>query len=133
EEKELMPTQEGGFGLFNIQERMNWLGGRFEVTSAPEEGTHANLYAPLKWNEPIVRSGENGEAEEAVSVRRPEQTELWQPIEVLLVDDHEMMRKGLRKLIEEQNDLKIIAEASDGEEAIKLANERSPDVIVMDV
>src|SRR5690625_4098438 len=48
EEKEQMPTQEGGFGLFNIQERMNWLGGRFEITSAPEEGSHAELYAALK-------------------------------------------------------------------------------------
>src|SRR5690625_4319081 len=119
EEREPMPMQEGGFGLFNIQERMNWLGGRFEMTSASGKGTRASLYAPLEWNEPIIGSGENGEAVEAVSIRRPGQTELWQPIEVLLVDDHEMMRKGLRKLIEEQNDLKIIAEASDGEDAIK--------------
>src|SRR5699024_1906235 len=92
-----------------------------------------SLYAPLPWNEPIIGSGENGEAAEAVSVRQRGQTELWQPIEVLLVDDHEMMRKGLKKLIEDQNDLKIIAEASDGEEAIKLPKQRSPDVIVMHV
>src|SRR5699024_3169657 len=71
EEREQMPTQEGGFGLFNIQERMNWLGGRFEMVSAPGEGARANLYAPLEWDEPIIGSGENGEAQEAVSIRQP--------------------------------------------------------------
>ncbi|HET6528388.1 MAG TPA: response regulator transcription factor [Balneolaceae bacterium] len=52
---------------------------------------------------------------------------------ILLVDDQEMIRKGLRKIIEEEDDLMIIAEASDGKEAIKSARETSPDVIVMDV
>lgn len=54
-------------------------------------------------------------------------------IRVLLVDDHKMMREGLRKIVNEQDDLRVIAEASNGEEAVHLAQEEVPDIIVMDV
>ncbi|MEX0647762.1 MAG: response regulator transcription factor [Balneolaceae bacterium] len=64
---------------------------------------------------------------------QPQQTEQNEKITVLLADDHRMMREGLRKIIEEEKDLLIIGEAADGEEAIKMALDISPDVIVMDV
>ncbi|MEX0719448.1 MAG: response regulator transcription factor, partial [Balneolaceae bacterium] len=54
-------------------------------------------------------------------------------ITVLLVDDHQMMRKGLQKMIDAQDDLMVIAEVADGKDALKVAQETSPDVIVMDV
>ena len=52
---------------------------------------------------------------------------------ILLVDDHEITRQGLRLLIEEQSDMKVIAEAKEGRTAVELASELSPDVIIMDV
>jgi two-component system response regulator NreC len=54
-------------------------------------------------------------------------------IEVLLVDDHEIVRAGLRSLLERQDNLTIVAEASSGAEAIELATELHPDVVLMDV
>ncbi len=51
---------------------------------------------------------------------------------ILLVDDHKIMREGLRILLEKQEDLKIIAEAGDGRSAVSMAMELSPDLIVMD-
>jgi DNA-binding NarL/FixJ family response regulator len=54
-------------------------------------------------------------------------------IKVLLADDHLMMRNGLRKMIDEEDDLMVVAEASNGNEAVQLANETNPDVIIMDV
>lgn len=54
-------------------------------------------------------------------------------IRLLLVDDHEVVRTGLRMLLEDQAEINIIGEASTGEEAIKLAGELLPDVIVMDI
>lgn len=54
-------------------------------------------------------------------------------IRVLLVDDHLMMRQSLRMIIDAQDDLTVIGEASNGEEAVKLARETRPQVIVMDV
>ena len=55
------------------------------------------------------------------------------PIRLLLVDDHEVVRTGLRMLLEGQEDMKIIAEASSGEEAVRLAQIHRPDIIVMDI
>jgi len=51
----------------------------------------------------------------------------------LLVDDHEVVRTGLRMLLENQSDLAIVAEASTGAEADRLADEYDPDVVVMDI
>ena len=54
-------------------------------------------------------------------------------IRLLLVDDHEVVRTGLRMLLESQSDIKILAEASTGAEAIQMAREFKPDVVVMDI
>jgi two-component system, NarL family, response regulator NreC len=55
------------------------------------------------------------------------------PISVLLAEDHETVRQGLRLLIEAQTEMRVIGEASDGQQAINLAASLRPNVIVMDV
>lgn len=55
------------------------------------------------------------------------------PARILLVDDHRIVRDGLRALLQSQSDLQVVAEADDGRTAIQLASELSPDVIVMDI
>ena len=52
---------------------------------------------------------------------------------ILLVDDHPMMRRGLRDLLELENDLEVVAEAGNGEDAIALAQQTEPDLILMDL
>jgi len=54
-------------------------------------------------------------------------------IRVLLADDHGIVRKGLRFLLERQPGVEVIGEASDGREAVKLAEELAPNVVIMDV
>lgn len=54
-------------------------------------------------------------------------------IRLLLVDDHEVVRTGLRMLLESQTDMKIVGEASTGAEALELCNQLLPDVVVMDL
>ncbi|MBZ9595149.1 MULTISPECIES: response regulator [Streptomyces] len=54
-------------------------------------------------------------------------------IRVLLVDDHQVVRRGLRTFLEVQEDIEVVGEASDGEEGIARAEELRPDVILMDV
>ncbi len=52
---------------------------------------------------------------------------------VLIVDDHKMVRAGLRAIIEGTGYMKVVAEAADGKEAIRLAEKLNPDVILMDI
>jgi len=54
-------------------------------------------------------------------------------IRLLLVDDHEVVRTGLRMLLESQENINIVAEAINGEEALRFAADLLPDVIVMDI
>jgi YesN/AraC family two-component response regulator len=54
-------------------------------------------------------------------------------IKILLVEDHMIVREGLRRLLESDKDFTVIGEASNGREALALAIELSPDVVLMDI
>ncbi len=54
-------------------------------------------------------------------------------IRILLVDDHKIVRDGLRSLIEKDTDTEVIGEAADGRTAVQQARELSPDVVIMDI
>ncbi|MEM7054367.1 MAG: response regulator transcription factor, partial [Pseudomonadota bacterium] len=54
-------------------------------------------------------------------------------IKLLIVDDHDLVRTGLRNLIQDSGGIEIVGEASSGEAAIKLNREHQPDVILMDI
>jgi two-component system response regulator NreC len=54
-------------------------------------------------------------------------------IRVLLADDHAILRKGLRDLIDAEPDMEVIGEATDGEQAFKMARQLLPDLVVMDI
>ena len=53
-------------------------------------------------------------------------------ISVLLVDDHALVRRGFRRILEDEEDIVVKGEASDGDEAVRMAHHLKPDVIVMD-
>ncbi|MBI3470469.1 MAG: response regulator transcription factor [Candidatus Solibacter usitatus] len=55
------------------------------------------------------------------------------PLRILLADDHTVIRKGLRLLVEREPDLRVVAEASDGRQAVQLAEQESVDVVLMDI
>lgn len=60
-------------------------------------------------------------------------TPLSEPIRVLLADDHAVVRKGIREFLEEDGEVAVVAEASGGAEAVRLAGELRPAVAVLDI
>ena len=54
-------------------------------------------------------------------------------IRVIVADDHGVVRKGVRFLLQQEQDIEIIGEAEDGREAVRLAVEKKPDVLIMDI
>jgi DNA-binding NarL/FixJ family response regulator len=57
---------------------------------------------------------------------------MTEKISVLLVDDHSLVRRGFRRMLEDEEDIHVVGEASDGEEAVNLARSLKPQVVVMD-
>jgi len=55
------------------------------------------------------------------------------PIRVILVDDHAVVRKGIREFLEEEPDITVAAEAADGNQALTLIRKHVPDVVVLDI
>ena len=112
------------FGLFSIKERIESLHGLVEIRSAFGQGTtvtllvpHARAVTPV--DEPL-KTVSNGDGD-------------THRLRILLVDDHAMVREGLRSILESYADLEVVGEAGDGMEAVKLARTRHPDVVVMDI
>ncbi len=56
-----------------------------------------------------------------------------QPITVLLADDHGLVRRGFRRILEDDPEIRVVGEAADGAEAVKLAQQFEPQVVVMDM
>ncbi len=55
------------------------------------------------------------------------------PIKILLADDHQILREGLRKMIEKEQNMEVVGEAEDGRSTVKMAKKLVPDVVVMDI
>ncbi len=135
------------FGLLSVRERMEAMGGSFHMKSAPGQGTTTILSLPLsrgpagdKRYVPVlggdVGSGDASQIAEPpgsglalrLSPRAPRSL-----IRVLLVDDHVMVRQGLKALLETFPGLSVVGEAGDGEEGVAMAAQCEPDIVLMDV
>ncbi|MFW6181287.1 MAG: PAS domain-containing protein [Spirochaetota bacterium] len=131
--------RETGFGLFSIRERVSFLGGSMNIRSAPGQGCRIILRvprhsAPLREPARLQPAGDGAPAvSEAVREALPAEGRGAGTIRILLADDHDVMRRGLAALLEVQPDFHVVAHASSGREAVRLAAELKPDVVVMDV
>jgi PAS domain S-box-containing protein len=119
-------TEPGHFGLFSIKERIEGLYGRVEIRSSPGQGTCVTLLVPIP---AVAEASPDDQALKTTSNGDGEPHRL----RILLVDDHAMVREGLRSILESYADLEVVGEAGDGMEAVKLARTRHPDVVVMDI
>lgn len=120
------------FGLFSIGERMLAIGGSFDIQSSPGKGTTATLLLPLAKNAGQSGAGVRIDAED--SAANPQGSARSGPsTRVLLVDDHLMVRQGLKAVLNAYADIELVGEAGTGEEAVRLVDRLRPAVVVMDL
>jgi len=142
----VMESKGDKFGLFSIRERMEAIDGWMDLESRPGRGTTVTLGVHVGDAPPPPGDESRVTGDELKHGQKPSPTsDHWSPvtsraslheqhpIRVLLVDDHAMVRQGLRSVLDGYSDLHVIAEAGDGEEAVSLARLLKPDLIVMDV
>lgn len=124
------------FGLFSIRERMTALGGWFDLHSVPMQGTTATLVLPLS----NTMAQSELEVESAELAMNAEPTTHPSPfhqqdakIRVLLVDDHTMVRQGLRSVLDSYADIEVVGEAWNGEVAVAAVDTLRPAIVLMDI
>jgi signal transduction histidine kinase len=133
-----------GFGLFHMQQRVEFFGGDFDVETGDRRGCRVTLRLPAQ-GEPVRRQPRPNEspAGDAPSAtleagQRNAGDAASSPsgqgsIRVVIADDHKILREGLVGLLRDQAGIDVVGEASDGQAAVELCQRLNPDVIVMDV
>jgi signal transduction histidine kinase/DNA-binding NarL/FixJ family response regulator len=116
-------TPDAGFGLGSMRERARLAGGDLEVRQPPGGGTSVVSVLPRRGPDMGITSvPARGEVSSSrVSIR------------VAVVDDHAIVRQGLCRLVNAAVDIGVVAEASDGEEALRVVARERPDIILLDM
>lgn len=122
----------GGFGLFSIRERIGLLGGHLEVRSAPGKGSCFTMTVPFGQS-PTPTSPVHPTDATNTSCASGTRPNIRRPLSVLVADDHALFRDGIVRLLDREPDITIVGQASNGREAISLARQLLPDVILMDI
>jgi CheY-like chemotaxis protein len=116
-----------GVGIPGMRERLHQLGGGLTVDFGAN-GTRVTATLPVK----EAGDGElGGESQTSLSsaIRSAQDARR----RILIADDHELMRRGLRGLIESHDEWAVCGEAVEGSEAVRKAGELEPDLVIMDV
>lgn len=131
-------TGSSKFGIFSVRERMKAMGGALTIESAPGQGTTATLIMPLTVRTPSSSQNQEHEAPAVIAPAvgtgkggNPRRTS--KRIRVLLVDDHAMVRQGLRSVLDTHPDMEVVGEAWNGKEAVALVRKLQPAVVIMDI
>jgi two-component system, NarL family, sensor kinase len=125
-----------GVGIPGMRERLRQLGGQLEVDFG-RSGTRVTATVPFKAPEPepkfqtkpdlatvAVKASESySNADPALPARR----------RILIADDHEVMRRGVRGLIESHNEWAVCGEAVEGREAVRMSRQLRPDLVILDI
>ena len=143
------PDTEGGYGLFGMHERARLLNGEAQIESVPGWGTRVRASLPyqtrreaektLNLFDPVEKPALSPPVERiaipALPFSHAETLEGGHPrrIRVLIADDHEIVRKGVRDSLEAEGSVEIIGEARDGLEAFEEAKRLLPDAVLMDL
>jgi two-component system, NarL family, sensor kinase len=119
-----------GVGIQGMRQRLRQLSGQLEILSKPGKGTL--VIATLPVNE--LRLQTQREQEEAGNGDRHEKSaESASRRRILIADDHELLRRGLRSMLENETDFQVCGEAIDGADALEKTLSLAPDLVILDI
>jgi CheY-like chemotaxis protein len=116
--------------LISIRERARYIGGDLKFESEPGRGSRFYLNVPVQ---PFTGECVPILTEALTDIVAKKTPSGGGGLRVLFADDHKVMRQGLIRLISNQPDIQVAGEAANGKEAVELALQLRPDVIVMDI
>ena len=126
-----------GVGIQGMRERMRQLGGKLEITSRLKHGTLVTATLPMVHPQanPSAESITNTTVESATNrgTDTPAPGRDTPRKQILIADDHEMLRRGIRNALEDREDWQICGEAVDGQEAVNKVNTLRPDLVILDI
>ena len=123
-----------GVGIQGMRERMRQLGGTLEISSRPNHGTRVVAILPrvelrrvALLESDVLPSSKVAPVEKRRTQRRRTRKR------ILIADDHEMLRQGVRTMLQSETDWEVCGEAVDGKDAVEKAVELNPDLIILDI
>lgn len=120
-----------GVGIAGLRERLHQLGGKLQISSN-HAGTTLKAILPLDASDvdiaqPVPEKPDQTEAPPVVKFNGDGRKR------ILVVDDHEVMRRGIRNLLEDSPEMEVCGEAANGLEAIQKTRELDPDLVILDL
>jgi len=126
-----------GVGIQGMRERMRQLSGRLEITSKPNEGTVVTAILPASALQ-IDAGDSTSTGKEKLQSGPLEEAEIFAAASaadkrILIADDHEVLRRGVRLMLQSEPGWKVCGEAIDGKDAVAKAIELNPDLVILDI
>jgi CheY-like chemotaxis protein len=123
-----------GVGIQGMTERMRQLGGKLEITSSPNRGVLVTATIPLSSRKIAAPApSSNGRNTPVPHSELSEATNGHRKKRILIADDHEMLRRGVRNTLQTQPDLEICGEAVNGQDAVEKVKALRPDLVILDI
>lgn len=120
-----------GQTLLALQQQLAYFGGSLEIAPAVGQGTR--LTASIPFGKDATEKSDAAEATASAAGDVAKKKHRKNGIQILLVDDHDVYRQGLKGLLQFEPDMEIVGEAADAPQALEMAGLLQPDVILLDV
>lgn len=124
-----------GVGIQGMKERLRQLSGTLEITSRPGNGTLVTAILPISARRADVLEVYEGTSIPSTPVPptgEAQEGNRWRK-RILIADDHDVLRRGIRTMLEGDPDLEICGEAVDGREALEKTLAQAPDLVILDI
>ncbi len=129
------PVAPLGVGIQGMRERVRQLSGNLEIMSRPGKGTLVTAILPISSRRAETSdSGPDHKIQEmpSVPVEETVSSSYWRK-RILIADDHDVLRRGIRTMLESDPELEVCGEAVDGQDALEKTLAQAPDLVILDI